>query len=619
MARGFHNAYVTAKIHKKIGILIDNTFEREETMIEEEFHRFIDAAYATISEGKDCERSEICQVYNLEQALVSTLMKLEKSDGHEKITLERLLMDYLHKLDEKNTTESNKRNHAFIRIVCHVSGNPYLTDHLKTTLRSFANYLGAIHQEKVHAIGPSMAAREACRTPSAVLIDFIRSVRIELEKHDNHPLLTSLKNNSEALYLKRKLSITSVKTFIKESRSALQDAHELTRLEITCGKLLGQLPKSSDDLHLTQLHDCIYGRVFDTAFVERLVTTPPAGVGRAMTVVGHYIADWLTKQDPKLQRKVTDQMIHYINVNDPRFWFPKTPLIQKMQFASNWKEAYSILIEYLRKEKTTGYEIISVPYLVVKISLALDHNKEVVFEPIMPEILEPLPNWSKIELNNWKRANKQCKAKNDDRLWTPIPWMSSVNGNYVRMISLQRSVENPPPGNKNKAKASGITLMHQPAVAPHDWMIASERPSNKNRPHLKKPSQSLETALKHGLPWGVGVSNSTSIMLHIFHHAVNNGSDIDFEKLLLGTMMFLVYDGGHSVYEVLWTANQINGMLELGLDLSDCSDPRSFIADYQRFSKMFSMDVDISVKDALSKAMDGVIAYFNKYSYTVKL
>lgn len=617
LANNFHSAFVTSKVHKHLGIIGKNSVSTIEKHEIEGLHRFIDAAYCVLNDDEKLTKSDFLAVHQLERALEQGVRELEKSGDTKKLTLETLLVDYYHNLDKQTPSIAGKELDAFVHIICRVSEDLYLPDNLQTALRSFSNYLGEVHQEKMKSAGASTSPRDTSRVPEAVFVDFIYSLGLELKKYKKMAILESLKQGAEESYFMGRRDLSSVRKLLNAALKSLNSFPELNQLGSKCSKLLDQLPELESDLLPTQFHDCLYGRVFDSAVVERLVRKTPDSVCKAMTAVSRHVADWLSKQDPRLQEKVTDQLMWFINRNDPRFWFPKTPLIQKMQQVSSWKEAFPILIEYLNKEKATGYEVISGPYLIVKICLALDHNKEVVFEPILPERLNPLPEWSKAELDQWDNRNREIKSRNDEILWKPIPWMRSANSNYSSVIYRQRSVESPSPGNISKMKASGITLLHQPPVAPHSWMIPSERPSNKNRPNLQKPSQSLKVALVHGLPWGVGVSNSTSIMLHVLNHAIKSGKDIDITSLLLGTMMFLVYDGGHSVQEVLWTANQLNKMLKLDLDLSDSENPNSFIADYQRFSDIFPKELSSQVKKVFSKAMDDVITYFGKYSYSV--
>ena len=96
-------------------------------------------------------------------------------------------------------------------------------------------------------------------------------------------------------------------------------------------------------------------------------------------------------------------------------------------------------------------------------------------------------------------------------------------------------------------------------------MIPSSRPTLVRYPRIFTKSKtsaeaeavySLRNQLEHGVAWASGMSGSTNINLHAIHWSNNmkdpsKKTNIDYKGALLGIMMFLVYDGGHSISEVL--------------------------------------------------------------------
>ncbi|SFL97977.1 hypothetical protein [Rugamonas rubra] len=105
----------------------------------------------------------------------------------------------------------------------------------------------------------------------------------------------------------------------------------------------------------------------------------------------------------------------------------------------------------------------------------------------------------------------------------------------------------------------------------------------------------VQQALSHGLPWVGGVSGTTNLMLHLsadLHGTPgDNGAPQLFEQkdVLLATMMFVNYDGGHSLHSSMWVGNQLDAAplaaqpppaepqqgpgLGLGLDLDPARGP----------------------------------------------
>ena len=93
------------------------------------------------------------------------------------------------------------------------------------------------------------------------------------------------------------------------------------------------------------------------------------------------------------------------------------------------------------------------------------------------------------------------------------------------------------------------------------------------------------------------------------------GAQIDTKNFLLGAMMFLVYDGGHSIHEVLWTANQLDEQLGLNLGLGgDPEHPEDFVADYEAFIEKFQGDSAVALERASEAAWRGVSEYHEENS-----
>lgn len=96
-------------------------------------------------------------------------------------------------------------------------------------------------------------------------------------------------------------------------------------------------------------------------------------------------------------------------------------------------------------------------------------------------------------------------------------------------------------------------------------------------------------------------------MLSIVSYLREQKLNIDPNFALLGTMMFMTYDGGHSPHEVLWTANQFGP--KVGLNFSaqlntkaTAVEPLDFVSDYQMFAKT-------AMKDPISLDFEKTISH----------
>ncbi|QBY43344.1 hypothetical protein QE197_08030 [Arsenophonus nasoniae] len=104
-------------------------------------------------------------------------------------------------------------------------------------------------------------------------------------------------------------------------------------------------------------------------------------------------------------------------------------------------------------------------------------------------------------------------------------------------------------------------------------------------------------------------------MLGIVSHLREQGLNINPNFALLGIMMFMTYDGGHSPHEVLWTANQFGP--EVGFDFNaqlnkkePKSAPLDFVSDYQLFANMYNeTGCEKAMKDAIALAFEKTILH----------
>jgi hypothetical protein len=264
------------------------------------------------------------------------------------------------------------------------------------------------------------------------------------------------------------------------------------------------------------------------------------------------------------------------------------PALTQIKNCEDKEEAFNILKDFLSTEPEDGLAAVAFPWLLVKLSLK-------------------------------------------SQQFGVCPWMVPANKNYMSVTTKQAGRENELiPQDKAKGKVltegGGITLAHQPnAVREEEFMLPSQRPTTVNRPRIRRPDDdpqgpstttpAIETALEHEAVYGSGVSGSTNIMLHLLEWMNKEGGAVDPKDFLVGTMMFLVYDGGHSIHEVMWTANQLDETLNLDLDLGDSEDPNAFVGDTDRLVEILGEDTRQKVAAAQQAALDKVVSTFNEHSH----
>jgi hypothetical protein len=476
----------------------------------------------------------------------------------------------------------------------------------------------ALNQAKGKALGRSEDVSEGPRMPSEVMVHLLASVRAEMKTNPNEDL-KKLERSVNAQIMSHKLTVADTRKFLGEAKDTCDKAGS-AKLKDLCGTLTKSLPATDADAPVTRLQDNIYGRVFDSALAANLIQAPPASVQQAQKATSAGFGEFLKTVKPEIVADCAAKMQGLLkgedDHEDPRFWAENVPGLQKLRDAKP-EDAVAALNEFLAADKTSGPECMAVPWLLVKMSLTL---KEVATEhEVEPKGLSP------DEFNDWS-------AGKNARIMASCPWMKKANDNY-QAIAKQKS--NTKPGDVHatqwnatnaQTEGSGITLKHQPNATENEgYTNPSTRPANLNLPGVKRDkatgevqgvnTDAMQTALEHGLPYASGASGSTNIMLHLMEHMNAGGlAKIDPKDALLGTTMFLIADGGHSLQEVLYTANAMDAKLDLKMGFKG-GKPEEFVADYSEFVGMYGdSESGKALQGASDAATNRVAEYFEENS-----
>ncbi|WGL99613.1 hypothetical protein QE177_07040 [Arsenophonus sp. aPb] len=424
--------------------------------------------------------------------------------------------------------------------------------------------------------------KPVCSTPSEITMRWITTLARALTKVENterqKKLITDLLQAQKNRWLAHDMNLEkTVKSLTDDSNAlrsnGLNDLANLAYCEnSTATDLVSLLPRNESDLHLTQLHDNIYGRYFESVWIAEFVNNPPKEVLNVMHTIGNGIADLLESQTDSTQRTLVEYLQKRIE-GDIRFWFNQVDGVSQFS-ESAWPESKNLLLKLLRNEITNGFESIAIPYLAVKLFNGFS------------------------QIDNLRNA----------------VWYQKINSNYKSMLTPHRGRTGATPNNP-VSPAAGITLGHQLAAVSESWMTITDRPALHYKPRLNKKITPMHTALQNGIPYSAGISGSTNIMLGIVSHLREQGLNINPNFALLGIMMFMTYDGGHSPHEVLWTANQYGP--KAGFDFSAQLNrkatklaPLDFVSDYQLFANMYNeTGCEKAMKDAIALAFEKTILH----------
>lgn len=424
------------------------------------------------------------------------------------------------------------------------------------------------------------------RTPNDVLVHLMAIVRDGLKDHPDSKGLANVEREGKRLFMTHQPGLDAVTDLIERAKAAFERKADEDAAG-SCGKLASQLPAEFKDLTPAQLQDNIYGRVFDSKFVAAVIKDPPQELkddsGRCGAAFAALVGD--SKLNEKAAAKVRKSYV----VEDERPWSKAVPGFQAIIDAKDDKEALKALKDFFATPPKTGPEVVAMTYLMTKMSISMQQSAGEGGAP-------------------------------------PPPWMDAAGKNYNVIQAQSKRDRAGPAGAKVMSEGAGITMLHQPGAIDDDTLIPSERPGTANRFGQRgdkqldevERSEAIKVQHENALPFASGVSGSTNILLHLLKHQKDQGmAGVDDKNALLNAMLFLVYDGGHSMHEVMWTANQLDTKLGFGFGLGDPDKPNEFVADYEVLADSFGAGVKASVGQAMGEAFDGTQDYLEKNSVFV--
>ncbi len=416
----------------------------------------------------------------------------------------------------------------------------------------------AVHTHHTQGLEPSRAQRQTGRMPMDCMTHLAYASRRAAPSAtpEQRQFLGQLDAQIRGRAMRHDLGFDSTRQFLGSVKA------DCERLGLTeHAALAGQLgaaipPHGSERAHATALHDNVYGRALESVLVNELVRNPPDSVKSSMTALSAHLDRTLSAMPLDAQHKAAADVQAWMN-HEYRGWQGQAPALQAFATAPP-SQQLAALRQLLQSPKHSGEDCIAVPYVTVKLSVCMGAG---------------------------------------------APWMAKANDNYANVVGHAAARETETAPNPNRiAPKSGITAHHQPVTVATHPMQAAMHPGDRNRPALHAPSPELLTALEHGAPFVSGVSGSTNIVMHAVEamraHGAH-GANTDAKDALLGTMMFLTHDGGHSMHEAMWVGNQLDQSLHLGMAMPG-GVAANYVADYDQFLGSFPPEKGAATLQAAS-------------------
>jgi hypothetical protein len=441
------------------------------------------------------------------------------------------------------------------------------------------------------------------RIPTDVCIHWIDI----LQKNYNHPsagknkdLLLGILKARKLQWMTHNLTIEAMKNSLKKDSDTLRQAglpilaniaYNKSTLANDCDCLYKHLPINNDYEHTKNLlANNMYGAVFESFWIDVLVERRDSqSLFLTMEKIGHGLSKLFHGLDNKLRNLFLDKLIEELKIeSNSRFWHRNTSGLQQVINGSNYDLKSKALDSILKRRINTGFDAILVPYLTITIFLAYGRT--------LTSGGKPIPEWLKANQSNYFNIITTYRKNNGRNYLTP-----SGNGKHVT--------------------TSGITQIHHPPTNPQSSTLKF-RWTLDRKPNLSGGFST--TLLEHGLPYAGGVSGSANIIAGTLSHLIKDlNVRIDAKEAILGAIMFLVYEGGHSIHEVLWTLYerelQNQHYLSFGLQLVPPGEKPPlrglFISNYEHFIKMYQgSETGLVLSEARNDAWQKTLQYFNKYS-----
>lgn len=336
-------------------------------------------------------------------------------------------------------------------------------------------------------------AREAARSARDCLTQLLH---LAVKLDDAGP--TGLADAARDLWLSGQVGRDETKALLNQALAGFCDDEEVSAL------LLELHAEVDEDKSTAQLNDNLYGRHFDSEFARELVARPPTSVLLHSKRTGQALHQlFLDTVGPAgIVRSDTLQALADLMRDDRRPWFRELPDVGAFM-----REPTEAHLHPLLTRVESGFDAIKIPYVAVRLSFSIQ-----------------------------------------SMLGMP-PWMRAANENFAHVVGPERSPVPAPVA--HRTRRDGIRLHYQPGSNGHLNGEVSKSWADDKVLDATRVGAFDQRALDAGQPIVNGASGSANILAFLHRHLAARDPEHDESVGMLAALMFLAYDGGHSINEVL--------------------------------------------------------------------
>ena len=365
------------------------------------------------------------------------------------------------------------------------------------------------------------APRDTPRTETECMMQFMHLLS-RIDAQHAKPLLSE----AQAMWQGGRLDRASLTDFFGKAANYLNDHPGASQLAL-------QLKKDVNaEKPLNQYVDNVLGRKFDSEFAHSLVNDPPPALLENTRRLGEMVADHL--ESVKATRPDLDIdgfLKHVASVldSDPRPWHGETPEVETFL-----REPTTDNLRRALTKVDSGFDVIKVPWMLTKFSIA-------AHDPNAPQYAVAITPW--------------MNAANQNYSTTVLPARTERASHQQHTVGTDGQVTTSE--RKIPTRDYGTRLQYHPHNETYATFGTGRSYSDRSMPNMSRLTAAEAQAVQHGQTLVSGSSGTTNIMTFLADHFAGPGHSasapqappISRDQAYLSTLMFLVFDGGHSVNE----------------------------------------------------------------------
>ena len=352
--------------------------------------------------------------------------------------------------------------------------------------------------------------RSEARPGADCLIQFM-----DLMQRSGGDRAKELLEKASKLWMSGNLSDTAVAAFLMDAASELQDRSRLHSYVVSIADAVIK-PKEA-----TQRNDNMYGRKFESDFIHILVKNPPGGTIEVTQKIGQALLNDFDKIHASGALSTETTLKRIAESIELRPWTALAPDLEKFREEPTYSNLKSMLLSV-----NNGIDILKVQSLISKVSKQFSDDIE----------------WKEYADQRYKYVLQPARKTR--------PFQ--VLENEVGVSAQQAADLTNKLGLDIKTSRYGTGLLNHPEYEPQEkFYIARDTTYGRMNPDMANLSGMEQQALYHGHAIVTGLSGNANLLTYLSRRIAKEDSDFSVDQAILAGMMFLGFDGGHSLNEVM--------------------------------------------------------------------